>query len=210
MTFAQILEMSLYFLALINPASKVVLLSSAEPSYTWKELRTLTYKSTFTAFVILIILALAGSFILHTIFHVNVYSLKIAGGIVLFIVGLTAVRKGCFYEKNLIGNGDASHLNISIVPLGAPLIAGPGTITAAIAISAESGIILSVIAIIFALVLNMLIMLASGWIGKLFNSIYAIGPLVRITGLIVAAVAVQMILTGLSECYKDLFIPLFK
>jgi multiple antibiotic resistance protein len=195
MNLKLIIESSLYFLALINPASKVFLLSSMDPPYSWKELRSITLKSNVAALLILWVLTCVGSFILKVVFHVEIYSLKVAGGIVLFIIGLTAVRKGRFFEKSI----QDSHSDISIVPLAAPLIAGPGTITAAIAYASNYGEIMTMISLMVALLLNFLIMLGSKGIGRALERFSATGPLIRITGLIVAAVAVQMVLGGLGE-----------
>jgi small neutral amino acid transporter SnatA (MarC family) len=47
--------------------------------------------------------------------------------------------------------------------------------------------------------INFFIMLSSLWIGKTLERFRVFGPLIRIAGLIVAAVAVQMVLTGLSQ-----------
>jgi multiple antibiotic resistance protein len=191
---AVFLETSLYFLALINPASKVLILSSAEPAYSRKQLFNISAKSTFIALVILLTLACAGYFVLKKIFHVEIYSLQVAGGIILFLIGLTAVRKGRFYEQDISGGED-----ISIVPLAAPLIAGPGTITAAISFSSTAGIETTVLSLTVAVMANFVIMLMSLWLGKILKKLHLIGPLIRITGLVVAAVAVQMILTGLAQ-----------
>jgi multiple antibiotic resistance protein len=191
---AGFLETSLYFLALINPASKVLILSSVEPAYSRKQLFNISAKSTFIALVILLLLAVAGYFVLKKIFHVEIYSLQVAGGIILFLIGLTAVRKGHFYEQDISGGED-----ISIVPLAAPLIAGPGTITAAISFSSTAGIEMTVLSLIVAVMANFVIMLMSLWLGKILKRLHLIGPLIRITGLVVAAVAVQMVLTGLAQ-----------
>ena len=50
-----------------------------------------------------------------------------------------------------------------------------------------------------ALVGNFVVMLLSVWIGRILERLHAFGPLIRITGLIVTAVAVQMTLSGLAE-----------
>jgi len=191
---AGFLETSLYFLALINPASKVLILSSAEPVYSGKQLFNISAKSTFIALSILLLLACAGYFVLKKVFHVEIYSLQVAGGIILFLIGLTAVRKGRFYEQDISGGED-----ISIVPLAAPLIAGPGTITAAISFSSTVGIEMTVLSLTVAVMANFVIMLMSLWLGKILKKLNLIGPLIRITGLVVAAVAVQMVLTGLAQ-----------
>lgn len=191
-----ILENALYFLALINPASKIFLLSSMKPRLSSKEIRALSLRATGVAFVILCCLSTVGNFLLHEVFRVEIYSLRVAGGIVLFLIGLTAVTKGRFYERSLQHSPD-----ISIVPLGAPLIAGPGTIAASVAFSSEHGVVLAITGFSLALMLNLVLMLFSAQIGRLTEKLNATGPLIRITGLIVATVAVQMVLTGLAEWF---------
>jgi multiple antibiotic resistance protein len=200
MTSSFILANALYFLALINPASKVFLLSSADPPYAWPELRSIAVRSTLAAFVILATLACAGSYILDAVFQVQLYSLKVAGGVILFLIGLNAVRKGVFHEStDKRGVGD-----ISIVPMAAPLIAGPGTITGAISFNAIHGSMATILCMAIALAVNLAFMLLSMQIGRLLEKIHATGPLIRITGLIVAAVSVQMIFAGCEMWLKSI------
>ncbi|HCE44023.1 MAG TPA: MarC family protein [Lentisphaeria bacterium] len=196
---AILMSTALYFLALVNPASKIFLLSSINPPISQKKLMEISFQSTGVAFLILLLVTVVGSFVLKSVFHVEIYSLKVAGGIILFIIGLQAVRNGRFYESSLHG----SLSDISVVPLGAPLIAGPGTITAAISYSSSFGVEHTVIALIFALIINLMMMLGSAWIATFLNRFYAIGPMIRITGLIVAAVAVQMMLDGVGDWYSN-------
>jgi len=194
MTLAEFVEMAAYLLALINPASKIFVLSTMQPPYTWRALRSVSLKSTLAAFVILCVLTIGGNAVLHTIFNVEIFSLNVAGGIVLFIVGLTAVQQGRFYDARLYRRTS----DISIVPLAAPLIAGPGTITATLSFSAQRGVALTIAALSCALAANLVCMIFSLAIGRALNRVNATGPLVRITGLVVCAVAVQMIFNGLS------------
>jgi len=194
-TVVRTVETSLYFLALINPASKIVLLSSMQPRCSRTGLWAVSIRANTVAWLILIVLCVAGNLVLEVVFHVNLYSLKVAGGVILFIIGLTAVRKGRFYEEDLHGRpGD-----ISIVPLGAPLIAGPGTITAAISFASANGLAITILALTLAILVNLLLMALSFEIGDLLERIHATGPLIRIAGLVVATVAVQMVLSGLGE-----------
>ena len=191
-----LIEASIYFLALINPASKVLLLSSMHPPLSRKVVWSISLKATLAAFGILVLLASFGHVILTDLFRIEVYSLRISGGIILFLFGLKAVQQGKFYE---LDPGKPHPDSLSIVPLGAPLIAGPGTITASIAYASEHGILPALTALLLALVLNMILMMFSNQIGKILEKINATGPLIRITGLIVSAVAVQMICLGLNE-----------
>ncbi len=199
MDVAAFLEHSVYFLALINPASKIFVLATLDPPLAWRELRTVTIRSTCVAFLILCVLTLAGNVILQKVFHVELYSLKAAGGIILFLVGLSAVQQGRFYDKASFRMSD-----ISVVPLAAPLIAGPGTITAAISLSASLGIARTLPALTMALLVNLLLMLMAHKIGRALERINATGPLIRITGLIVASVSAQMVFSGVAEWLRQI------
>jgi multiple antibiotic resistance protein len=88
------------------------------------------------------------------------------------------------------------------VPLAAPLIAGPGTIAAAISSTVQSGLLPTCLALTFAILVNFILMLFAHSINTFLTKTHLIGPLIRLTGLIIAAVAMQMILTGLRTCFK--------
>lgn len=194
-TYKQALESTLYFLALINPASKIFLLSTMQPQYSWKELRAVSLRSTLVAFLILLVLSASGTYLLVNVFHVEIYSLNVAGGIILFLLGLSAVTRGRFFEETAFSKVS----ELSIVPLASPLIAGPGTITASIYFASVHGFPVTMACVSLALLVNFFIMLSSLHIGHWLEMVNATGPLVRITGLIVCAVAVQMVLSGLAE-----------
>lgn len=195
----KVLENSLYFLALLNPASKIFFLASKRPAFSRMQLWKISLKSTLVAMSLLLIFCVVGQFLLEKVFKIDLYSLKVAGGVVLFIIGYTAMRKGVFYQNDHDGEPEVAEDDISIVPLAAPLIAGPGTITAAISFSAQFGLASTISALGIAIFINFLLMLCSLWINRIFERLYITGPIVRITGLIVAAVAVQMIFNGAAE-----------
>jgi len=195
-----LIENTLYFLALINPPSKILLLASRQPKFTTKEIISLSLRSNITAWCILIVLTAIGNFLLVGIFRVQIYSLSVAGGIVLFIVGLKAVSKGKFFEES-----EAHKLaDLSIVPLAAPLIAGPGTMAAAISYASIHGPVITSVCLTLAILVNTLCMLLSQPIGNVLERSSATGPLIRITGLIVAAVAMQMIFNGAGTWIRSI------
>ena len=196
-----VLENSLYMLALLNPASKILFLASYEPKLTKKQSLELSWKSSAAALLILILLAGAGDFILRRIFRVELYSLQITGGLVVFLLGWTAIREGRFIQKRQEEMRE-TFTDLSLVPLAAPLIAGPGTIAAAISSTVQSGLLPTCLALTFAILVNFILMLFAHSINTFLTKTHLIGPLIRLTGLIIAAVAMQMILTGLRTCFK--------
>lgn len=194
-----VLENGLYFLALLNPASKVMFLATYEPKLTRQQVWELSWKSSLAALVILTVLAGTGEIILSKIFRVDLYSLKITGGIVLFLIGLAAVREGRFINRTE-HQIRQNFTDLSLVPLAAPLIAGPGTIAASISGAAQYGLMTVSLSLTGAILINFVLMLFSIGINHLLEKLHLLGPLIRLTGLIISAVAVQMVIAGCKEC----------
>ena len=197
MSLEGIFENTLYLLALLNPASKVLFLAAYEPKLTTKQNFELAWKSSGAALIILLLLASAGNLILQRVFHVELYSLQITGGLVVFMIGFSAIRDGRFIQKKENELRD-NFTEVSLVPLAAPLIVGPGMIAAAIASSVARGLPATLIALTIAVLINFLFMLFSCAINLFLTKTHLLGPLIRVTGLIIAAVAMQMIITGLK------------
>ena len=196
---SRMIENALYLLALLNPVSKVMFLSSYNPPLKRLHIFELAWKSSLAALVILILLAGAGDLLLTRIFKVELYSLRITGGLIVFMIGWSAVREGRFHPKSESPGMPENFTDISLVPLAAPLIAGPGTIAAAISGTAEFGLLSTALSLTTAIGVNFVIMLFSPAINTFLGKVHALGPLIRLTGLIIAAVAVQMIITGLKD-----------
>jgi multiple antibiotic resistance protein len=192
---------ALYLLALINPISKICILSVfSRQLKSTRETRIIAVKSTFIALLMLASVMLFGEFIFKSFLRVNLYSLKIAGGIVLFWVGFKALSKGVFFET-----GDQSRLSeISIVPLASPMIAGPATIAASLTMAIASGFTPALASVFLAISVNLILMLMANPLGKFLTRFNMMGALIRITGLIVATIGVQMILTGLASWYLEI------
>ncbi len=193
-------ENAFYLLALLNPASKIMFLATSCQDR--KRSFELSWKSSLAALAILILLAAAGQFMLSRIFRVELYSLQITGGLVVFVIGWTAIEKGRFLNTDYSKMTGESTTDISLVPLAAPLIAGPGMIAAAIASSVKDGFFSTCAALTIAILINFLLMIFSGVINKFLTKTHLLGPLIRLTGLVIAIVSMQMIISGLKTCFN--------
>ena len=193
-----IIENALYFIALLNPASKVMFLSTYEPKLNKRQIFELSWKSSTAALLILITLATFGEIVLSKIFRVELYSLKITGGIVLFMIGLVAIREGHFVNKDE-SSKQIDFTDLSLIPLATPLIAGPGIIAAGISTAAQYGVISVIISLALGIFINFIIMLFSSGINRVLEKLHLLGPLIRLTGLIISGVAAQMIINGIKE-----------
>ncbi|MBN1863396.1 MAG: MarC family protein [Victivallales bacterium] len=193
MTFESVLLNSLYFLAIINPVSKISILSVFSSER--KDLREVSLKSTLVAFCMLGVIIFFGDILMKKVFRLELYALQISGGIVLAWVGFNALSKGVFFE---VGTHNR-FTDLAIVPLACPMIAGPATIAAALtfAIRGEKGAL--ILSIALALLFNMLLMFASAAIGGFLKRFNVLGAIIRITGLFVMTIGTQMVFDGYAS-----------
>jgi multiple antibiotic resistance protein len=181
--------------ALVNPFHKILIVTSLQNQFDDKQLRYLSVKSSTTAFVILIFFLFLGELIFNYVFHIQLYAFKVACGVILFYNGVEGLQKGAFLkiEKNIKID------DILTVPIAIPMIAGPATITAAVTFPSHYGRLNTIIAIFIALVLNLVLMLYAKQIGKVLTRLNIMNALIRITGLIVATIGLQMVFDGVAN-----------
>ena len=191
---------TLYFLALINPISKVSVLAVLSSAHEHKDFMRVAVKASLVAGTILLVSMLCGSVLLQSVFRVELYSLRLAGGSVLCWVGFNALRKGVFFEYDT----HARFEDVAIVPLACPLIAGPATIAACISIRTQEGFVVPIIAIVLAVALNHIVMMFSRQLSSVLVKFNLLGAIVRLTGLIVMTIGTQMVLDGLSTWYVQI------
>lgn len=193
-----IINLSLFFIAVINPISKIAVISVLPETATFKDIEIISVRATLAAFIMLLVFALSGSFILSTVFNVQLYSFQMVGGIVVFYYGFMALRNGVFFEID----ATKKLSDLSIVPIASPLIAGPATITAVITMTAQYEAFPVIIATAIALTVNMTIMIISRFIAKPLIRYNLLGVLIRIMGLFVASIGMNMVLTGIRAFSK--------
>jgi multiple antibiotic resistance protein len=179
-------------LALINPFQKIFVINSLQGQMTERELRYVSIKSSITALVILLLFLALGNVIFAFIFKIQLYSFRVTCGMVLVYSGWNALQKGVLIN---IGK-DERIQDIASVPIAIPMIAGPGTITATVTFPAQYGVLITVLAVIAAIGVNLVIMLSANRIGKFLIKLNLMSAIVRIIGLIIATIGVQMIFDG--------------
>ncbi len=184
---------TLYLLALLNPISKVSILVALPPEKRKGRFLSLISKSSMVAAGILLGAMIVGDLFLRSVFRVDLYSLQLAGGVILFWVGMNALRRGVFFEHD----SGAGFQDMALVPLACPMIAGPATIAACIGLHAQHGILIPTAAMLLAVAINHTIMMFSSSIGRLLAHFNILGALIRITGLIVMTIGTQMALDGI-------------
>lgn len=151
-------------------------------------------RASLVAFGVIALFALFGQYILDYL-HISVEALQVAGGFLLLLVALQLLMG---YEGP--GSASSAGSNVAIVPLGTPLLAGPGAIVAMmLAVKAAAGdLVLSLIVAGALLVAMLSVFLFLRFAGVLRRLLRESGTILasRIAGLLLSAIAVQMIADG--------------
>jgi multiple antibiotic resistance protein len=150
-------------------------------------------------FVLLLVFAFTGQEI-FSIFGLSVYSFEVAGGILLLIIAIRILISGTRESTE-------SPETIGAVPIAIPLLVGPGAITTTIfTLQVNEQIYNSALIATLIAILAVVVVLSLTWvILRYINGVYKIlgktGSLIiaRVMALLIAAIAVQYILTGLTH-----------
>jgi len=199
------------FFAVIGPIDTAVLLASLTPNMTGAERRSIALKAVFIATVIILLFALFGGPVL-TQLGVSLAALQTAGGIILFMIALEmtlAKRPGpaaLTVKESVEAESKAeAHAEIAVFPFATPLLAGPGAMTSAIVLAAGTRGDLSLLGAVIAAILavmtvTLVLFLLAQEIHQLIG-VTARKVIVRVFGVLLAALAVQSIFNGLSEAH---------
>lgn len=139
--------------------------------------------------------------LLFDLLGIELESFKVAGGLILFILGLQIVLGleiggSSAGHKNLESSDRIGKKSMAGVIIGTPVMCGPGTITTVMILGAQDGILLTLLAVILALLCIWLILIFSVQIKKLLGETVLV-ILSKIVGLLLTAIAVHTIWTGI-------------
>ena len=203
MTFDVFLTAVTTLFVAIGPADLApifVALTAGEDSRTRVKLALI---ATGVATVVLLAFAFGGNELLRLL-GVGLPAFRTAGGLLLLMVaadlllakhsGVSAITPGEEEEAK-------SRHDIAVVPLGIPLIAGPGAMTAIVLLmgkatsyEAEAFVLAGLAAV---MLLTLISMLAAGWLVRVMG-VTGANAIARVSGILLAALAMQFIFDGLS------------
>ena len=155
------------------------------------------------ATILLLLFAFLGKIILYVL-GITTYSFMIAGGILLLFFSLDLLRGEHKYAASE-ESGAGAGVGVGAVPLGTPLLAGPGAITAVMVIIQSyekfiTGAFVVLFAIFSAIIATRLVL---GQSERIYQILGKVGSevLSRVMGIIVAAIAIQFIVNGIRGMF---------
>ena len=165
--------------------------------------RHMAMRAAWTCFAVLAVFSFAGTLIFK-LFGITLPAFKIAGGLILGLIGLDMLQAKRSPTKET--PGDAAEAmgkeDVGIVPLGIPMLAGPGSISSVMVLMSQNSdwphalVIFSAIAVISAV--SYVVLAGADWVGGHLGE-SGIRILTRMMGLLLLAIAVQFILNGIRE-----------
>ena len=197
------LNQFLKFFFLMTPFFVLSMYLSMTQDWETKQKRKLALNVGASAFIVCTILLFFGRYIFSA-FGITLDAFRIGGGALLFLTSVGLVNSNVTDKKpstqTIDPNSDIS--SIAVVPLAIPVTIGPGTTGAMLVIGAESTSlqfqIITLGGVALALTVLTIMLAAASWLEEKLgrNTILILS---KLTGLVLAAMASQMVFTGIRS-----------
>ena len=209
----EIIKIILAFMVLINPFGALTLFLDSTHGYSLNNRRKVARVACLTIFITISFFTIVGETLLKAL-GISIGSFQLAGGILVFLIALNMMNGEGNPVKPDQENFDVDHLHgapptmaAAVVPIAIPMMIGPGGISTVIIYSSQVTGILQVSAILIAgLFISLfcyLALMAAGRISRLLGDT-GLNIMSRIMGMLLAAVAIEIIVNGLRTLFPDL------
>jgi multiple antibiotic resistance protein len=195
------------FLVVIDPPGCAPIFAGLTRDVSPAQRRMMAVRATGIAAGILLFFGLLGEDLLKAL-GVSLAAFRIAGGIMLFLIAIDMVFEKRTQRRESRAQevvADPGHDDPTVFPMAIPMIAGPGSIASVMLLMARSeGLAQSLVvlaALAGTLVLTLLSLLAAGPLMRLLGHKME-AMLTRLLGVILAALAVQFVIDGISTSFE--------
>jgi multiple antibiotic resistance protein len=205
---SEFLKFAAALFAIMNPFGSVAIFLSITADRNDAERKKIATLTAAAVLITLLVAAVLGQQIL-ALFGISVGSFRIAGGIIILLMGLSMLRAQPSGVHHSAQEEDAGRTkdNPAIFPLAIPMIAGPGSMATVILYSQHAQGVLGwiIIGAVIALMCALLLLLlhAADRISA-FMGTTGMKVLTRLMGMILAAIAIEMITGGVTQLVPQL------
>jgi len=197
------LAVILSLVAIIDPPGVIAPFLVLTEGFTAEEKRQVITKSCLVAAVTLGVFAIFGVWI-FAVFNFTIPAFKIAGGILLFATAFQMTQGQRTSRVRITERGREEEVEaLGVVPLGIPLLAGPGAITTVLVyMTTDTGDPVDKLFVFAGILAAVLITFALlNYADRVFRRVGRTGTIAfgRIMGIVLAAVGVQFVLDGILQ-----------
>lgn len=192
---------------IVDPVVNVPIFMSILENFKVENRTAMVRKAVAIAAAVLIVFTLLGNYIFKFL-GIEMYSFRIAGGILLFVISLEMLFGRRTKTESSAEEEDEARArdDIAITPMAVPLLTGPGAITTGIVLfnSAKTlaNEIILIADILLVFLISYVILTKSDRIFKILGYT-GTRVIVRIMGLLLSAIAVQFVITGIEEALRQ-------
>ena len=193
------------FFATISPLDVSVMYAAMTPNSTMQQKRSMAIRGCLIAGIILLGFALVGESLLKSL-GISLAALKFAGGILLLLIAIDMVfarSSGGTSTTNEETEEAVGKEDVSVFPLATPLIAGPGSMGAAILLMANThgdlaaqGLVIG--ALMAVIILTLILLLLANQVQRLLG-VTGMHVVSRIFGVLLSALAVQFMFDAIHQ-----------
>ena len=203
-----LLTFAVALLTICNPAGALSLFLGMTADDSDSQKKKFALQASSAVAIVLLVITWVGSNILHA-FGITTSGLEVAGGIIIAMMGLSMLHdKTSSIQHSKNESEDAKNKSsIAVVPMAIPIVAGPGAMTTIILATQKfpaltEKISISLICLGISLVIWFALYFAAP-IGRLLGA-SGLSVLTKIMGMVLTAIAVQMIATGAKSLLPGL------
>ena len=163
--------------------------------------RKAAFQASLVSFGVILTFAFLGQQILRAL-HISMESLKLSGGVLLFLVAMELLTSSDMEQPD---TGDDA-VNVALVPLGIPLLAGPGAIVAVMVSMAQAHTVGSIVGVVGAVVATHVVIWLSMRFALELSRFLGTGGimlLTKISGVLLAAIATELVMGGVFDFIKN-------
>lgn len=205
---ANLLKLTIALLAIVDPIAGIPMFLSATAGNSHVSRRRTAQVAAFTVFCVLGLSALIGTDILK-FFGISIPSFLIGGGILLLMLAISMLQAQDSRIRQTPDEAEeaAEKDAVAVVPLGIPLLAGPGAISTMIIATHEApGFVLHLTLLIPAAIIALAVWGTFAAATRISDRLGKTGMniITRVMGLIIAAIAIEYIYRGLIELFPKL------
>lgn len=191
------------FFATIGPIEAAAIFAGLTSGYDAERRRAIAVKATLIATLLLLFFTLAGQPLLKQL-GVSLAALQTAGGIVLLLIAIDMIFARPGHSKLTPPEDAEAHVkdDLAVFPLATPLLAGPGTMSAAMVLAANAAgdprqLSIIVGALVAVMAVTLVLLLGANRLNRIVG-VTASRVAMRVFGILLAAIAVQSTFNGLA------------
>ncbi len=194
------------FFTLTNPLGTMPVFLTMTNGMSERERQSVVSRATLVAFITIMVFTFAGQF-LFKFFGISTNGFRIAGGFIIFKIGFDMLQARYTSMRLKDEEIRTYAADISITPLGIPMLCGPGAIANAIVLMQDAhtvemkAVLIGTIAFIY--LLTLFILRASTRLVKLLGET-GNNVMMRLMGLILMVIAVECFVSGVRPILTDI------